>query len=547
MRPVTSTADVTLTQWINQLEVASTPVEVSKRAAARPCGLLSGRRTVRRKYRSHSFAGKIGARRQKLQSETGLPRPFGRAAAGRVFRDRRRGAIRDRRERQTRTFARKFFLIRRGMYFPCPAPRSFGGDIEISLRFDFVISDDVRRVLLGEDAIESDFNRLQDLPEVENIYLIGDFCVSGVQREGDMLVSDGAFALSQLEMPTRISAFGESGFPFYIGEIVARKKIRLHLREGALEFACALKGVAVRVLINGKFLGDILWNSRLDATEFLLDGENEVELHIYNDLRNLFGPHHNKLKEPRMVGFTTFADEPGWCDPPMRLWTDRYYLKEYGVAFPRETMKIKQEHESFVLQGEKWKSLRYADIDPSSLVVYRQEGETRRVFPAQAYEYRDGKIRRAKGSPIPDFSVSPFYDLKGFDHEKFSVWGNEPYMLFADYECCAATERTPEFRARELSRKNGMAGRLKEFFEARRSGEIPAIRYSATASAPAAKQVSRNIRFSNAFPAMRRKSSVCPCRSKTLPSVAKVLSKECADIAETFLQAGPISFRSGSA
>ena len=80
-------------------------------------------------------------------------------------------------------------------------------------------------------------------------------------------------------------------------------------------------------------------------------------------------------------------------------------------------MKIKQEHESFVLQGEKWKSLRYADIDPSSLVVYRQEGETRRVFPAQAYEYRDGKIRRAKGSPIPDFSVSPFYDLKGFDHE----------------------------------------------------------------------------------------------------------------------------------
>ena len=151
-----------------------------------------------------------------------------------------------------------------------------------------------------------------------------------------MLVSDGAFALSQLEMPTRISAFGESGFPFYIGEIVARKKMRLHLREGALEFACALKGVAVRVLINGKFLGDILWNSRLDATEFLLDGENEVELHIYNDLRILFGPHHNKLKEPRMVGFTTFADEPGWCDPPMRLWTDTYYLKEYGVAFPRE-------------------------------------------------------------------------------------------------------------------------------------------------------------------------------------------------------------------
>ena len=30
-------------------------------------------------------------------------------------------------------------------------------------------------------------------------------------------------------------------------------------------------------------------------------------------------------------------------------------------------MKIKQEHESFVLQGEKWKSLRYA--------VYTSQGE----------------------------------------------------------------------------------------------------------------------------------------------------------------------------
>ena len=29
VRPITSTTDVTLTQWINQLEVASTPVEVT--------------------------------------------------------------------------------------------------------------------------------------------------------------------------------------------------------------------------------------------------------------------------------------------------------------------------------------------------------------------------------------------------------------------------------------------------------------------------------------------------------------------------------------
>ena len=207
------------------------------------------------------------------------------------------------------------------------------------LELDFSIPAEVRRVLLGEGAIESDFNRLQDLPEVENIYLIGEFSVRGQQEEGELLVCGGSFTLERFETPRNISCFGKSGLPFYAGEIVARKKVSVRKEGGSIVFGCSLRGAAVRVFVNGKAAGDVLWDRPLEIAELLRDGENEIELHIYNDLRNLFGPDHNKFKEPHMVGFTTFTDSPGWCDPQEPLWTDVYYLKEFGVRFPKGSEK----------------------------------------------------------------------------------------------------------------------------------------------------------------------------------------------------------------
>lgn len=220
-----------------------------------------------------------------------------------------------------------------------PLPDLPAGEIEIVLELDFSIPAEVRRVLLGEGAIESDFNRLQDLPEVENIYLIGEFSVRGQQEEGELLVCGGSFTLERFETPRNISCFGKSGLPFYAGEIVARKKVSVRKEGGSIVFGCSLRGAAVRVFVNGKAAGDVLWDRPLEIAELLRDGENEIELHIYNDLRNLFGPDHNKFKEPHMVGFTTFTDSPGWCDPQEPLWTDVYYLKEFGVRFPKGSEK----------------------------------------------------------------------------------------------------------------------------------------------------------------------------------------------------------------
>ncbi len=133
---------------------------------------------------------------------------------------------------------------------------------------------------------------------------------------------------------------------------------------------------------------------------------------------------------------------------------------------------MEQKHESFVLERTSPKRLRYKDIDPASLVIYRQEGENQRVFAKSDYEFCNGMIRRTDNSAIPDFSKSPFYDISSFDHEKFAVWGNEPYMLFADYNYKADAQETTEYEARQLSLKNGMLGYLLPFFEEMRGKSL---------------------------------------------------------------------------
>ena len=217
-----------------------------------------------------------------------------------------------------------------------PLPYLPAGEIRIEMELDFYVSESVRKVLLGEGAIESDFNRLSDLVEVENIYVLGNFSVKGVRTEDAFAISEGNFVLTSSGDFLDVSQLCMQGMPFYAGKIVARKKFRLEKKQKNYKINCNLKDVCVKLWLNGIFVADLLWNEGLNVTDYLKDGENTIELHICNDLRNLFGPNHNKFKEPHMVGFTTFTNDPGWCDPQEKLWTDMYYLKEYGITFSGE-------------------------------------------------------------------------------------------------------------------------------------------------------------------------------------------------------------------
>jgi hypothetical protein len=68
---------------------------------------------------------------------------------------------------------------------------------------------------------------------------------------------------------------------------------------------------AIKVWVNGKPAGRMLFDNRLDISQFTQKGENEIVLELTVSNRNLFGPHHNAAdEEPESVGPYTF-DLPG--------------------------------------------------------------------------------------------------------------------------------------------------------------------------------------------------------------------------------------------
>lgn len=192
-----------------------------------------------------------------------------------------------------------------------------------------------REILLGIDCIESDFNMLSKLFELENCFLIGNFGVSAPLRQtGGCLSASGGFAVDALPRVLASDRPAETGFPFFAGKIVLEKEFD-YRRAGEANAVLHLTvhRAVVRVFVNGAFVRTILWNEGgTDVTPFVREGVNTLRLEIFNTLRNAFGPHHNRYGDPGQVGFTTFSGEPGWCDPPgADMWTDEYRLVSFGV------------------------------------------------------------------------------------------------------------------------------------------------------------------------------------------------------------------------
>ena len=71
------------------------------------------------------------------------------------------------------------------------------------------------------------------------------------------------------------------------------------------------KGInVIEVKVNGKHVKDILWAPYfVDISDYLTVGKNTVEITIYNNIRNLFGPHHSAQGELWSVGAQAFYRE----------------------------------------------------------------------------------------------------------------------------------------------------------------------------------------------------------------------------------------------
>ena len=188
------------------------------------------------------------------------------------------------------------------------------GRNEIVYKLHFYQSEDVYYALFGEGVTETLLNCLSYDTQIEPLYLAGEFGVFAKemkpgQRQGILLGSE--FSIG--EMPRRVQNLITDGYPFFAGTIHLERTLVLENKDVILEFQGRFQ--AMKVWINGKLAGSLLYSNQIDISQFAVVGENQIVLELIVSNRNLYGPHHMLLdEEPESVGPYSFELPGTWKD-----------------------------------------------------------------------------------------------------------------------------------------------------------------------------------------------------------------------------------------
>ena len=204
--------------------------------------------------------------------------------------------------------------------------------------------------------------------EIESIYLTGDFGVEVVRSAEPLTESQknrsGLFVRKPVHSITRFMITGEKdlfngdlvlqGYPFYSGTFILKNTFKINdnpegnAKRYFISFP-SFEAVVVKVRINEKEFAPLLYSPwEVDITDAVIGGDNQVEIHLTNSLRNLLGPHHHPGGELYGVGPVSFTGNPGWPsntggEPDWydirlkgkpRLWSDDYYFIPFGLLEP---------------------------------------------------------------------------------------------------------------------------------------------------------------------------------------------------------------------
>ena len=195
-------------------------------------------------------------------------------------------------------------------------------------------------------TFESMKNCLSYDMEIEPIYIVGSF---GLAFDGEPeSVSNTCYRIDKqpiiVSAPKCVDAaaldFG--GFAQFSGELTLTRKVVLK----STDYHVMLRGRgmnAVRLKVNGEDVATKLYAPyRVELGEYLHEGENELEITIVNNLRNMMGPHHLAKEEERWVHPGLFYKESNIfahpegagadCHDRLSVFDDRYMLVYYGLT-----------------------------------------------------------------------------------------------------------------------------------------------------------------------------------------------------------------------
>ncbi len=193
--------------------------------------------------------------------------------------------------------------------------------------------------------------------EPEAIYVLGDFSVAAkgeicdkgtfikVDKSGFYLAPPAPLKMGDLTKQKLFFYRGCADYRFDLDYPDRNDRVYLSVEEGAASSA--------EILINQKRKAILRMDEKVDITELLLPGKNEVTVRLFGTNRNLLGPHHHCKGVTTLVGPHTFTGEFGWEDfvnleiKRPNTWMDAYSFipfgcEGFGICF-KQNKKINQE------------------------------------------------------------------------------------------------------------------------------------------------------------------------------------------------------------
>ncbi|MBR6502833.1 MAG: hypothetical protein IKT42_05265 [Clostridia bacterium] len=213
------------------------------------------------------------------------------------------------------------------------------GENEIALECEFLQSDEVYKNAKNSLVFESEKNKLSYDMEIEAIYLKGDFAVKTDEEfeklERRAVRTNGNFYLTAQPKNISCGDIVNQGFPFFAGSISYKQKVNLtadECKNRSVKFD-RLGSTVITVKVNGNVAPKIMWQPyEVDVSQFLREGENDIEIVITGSLRNLLGPFHLSDGENYWVCPNSFFHEsPIWRKGLNPNWTDSYCFAEFGI------------------------------------------------------------------------------------------------------------------------------------------------------------------------------------------------------------------------
>ncbi|MFW5742720.1 MAG: glycosyl hydrolase, partial [Spirochaetota bacterium] len=198
--------------------------------------------------------------------------------------------------------------------------------------------------------------------ELEAVYLIGDFAVSGTKT--GVLAGGGTGAATtrpSVRFAPRFSLAAEptasagdllvDGFPFFAGRLALEVDADLPAPENGERVVLVLPGLdaaVARVSVNGSDADPVAWAPyEADITSGVSGGSTTITVELLTSLRNMLGPHHRPSGEPDQVwqdGWTGRAEThrrdtqlvagPDWWkhrNDGSVFWTDDYCFIPFGL------------------------------------------------------------------------------------------------------------------------------------------------------------------------------------------------------------------------